>query len=83
MIFELYNDFLRRRREASSGNHTIEVGSGHFDRINQLDYGSYCSGEEKVSEKLREAMNDIEIDCDRRICKYFSAHIGTILKDSV
>ena len=67
--------FFRRRREASSGNHTIEVGSGHFDRINQLDYGSYCSGEEKVSEKLREAMNDIEIDCDRRICKYFfSAH---------
>lgn len=57
----------RRRREASSGNHTIEVGSGHFDRINQLEYGSYCSGEEKVSEKLREAMNDIEIDCDRRI----------------
>ena len=63
---------FRRRREASSGNHTIEVGSGHFDRINQLDYGSYCSGEEKVSEKLREAMNDIEIDSDRRICKYFS-----------
>ena len=69
------NNIKRRRRENSGNNlQTIEIGSGHFDRVTHaVDFGSHCNGEATVvKQKLQEAMDD-DVDFEentRRLCMF-------------